>query len=210
MNRRTKLLTVLLILFGALMAGCRSETSSFNSPCSEKEALFCEDFEGDAPNLGGSTLLESSVFDQWWVTSDDDQEYFFQEFPFSGRSQGHMVLLSDGIYKNQSKSFYYAVEIDLTSATRAVLQYNLIYKTEKHWDGLVVFAIKDGAAGVNDSKNWIILTPEEGYPDTILFDGTIIPGYSGFNIFGTTKKLTCLRSLDKKLFLDFILFLMNF
>ncbi|MCJ7734745.1 MAG: immune inhibitor A, partial [Anaerolineales bacterium] len=168
-----------ILFLGPLLAGCGSPGSDISAPCEEKQVLFCEDFEGISPDLGESQLVSSTAFDQWWGTTDNDQEYLFLDFPVSGRSRTNMILLGDGYYKSQSSSFLYTVEIDLSTSTRADLQYNLIYRTEKHWDGLVVFAVKGGIEGAGSENNWMMLTPRGGYPDTILFNGTIIPGYSG-------------------------------
>ena len=149
------ILAVWILLLLLLTAGCLSQNSDFSLPCDEREALFCEDFENVDPTLGGSQLVVSTSSDQWWVTRDDDQEYLFQDFPLEGRSQNKMIILSGGLYKDQTKSFLYTREIDLVSATQAVLGFNVIYKTEKHWDGLVVFGITDGVEGVKDHQKWI-------------------------------------------------------
>ncbi|NQS92353.1 MAG: hypothetical protein HQ574_08080 [Chloroflexi bacterium] len=183
MNKQQKIRIFFFLLLGALLSGCGSQGSDFSVPCEERNVLFCEDFEGISPGQGESQLVSSTAFDQWWSTGDEDQEYLFLDFPLSGRSRTNMILLGDGFYKSRSSSFLYTIEIDLSTATRAALKYNLIYRTEKHWDGLVVFAVKGGFAGAGNENNWMLLTPGGGYPDTVLFNGTIIPGYSGIRSF---------------------------
>ncbi len=186
-----------------LVTGCLSQNSDFSVPCEERQTLFCEDFEGVDPTLGGSQLVVSTAFDQWWVTSDDDQDYLFPDFPLTGRSRNNMILLSGGLYKNQSKAFLYTREIDLGSATWATLGFNLIYRTEKHWDGLVVFAIVDGIEGVKETQKWVILTPEGGYPDSVMLNGSLVPGYSGISAGWTHQEADLSPFLGGKLILGF-------
>jgi hypothetical protein len=163
-----------------LLVGCRSsQQMDFSLPCTERGALLCEDFEGGAGELGASQLVRASLLAPWYITADTEQAYLFQDFPQTGRTRSHMIQLGDGSYPNQTSALLYTAEIDLTRSREAALTYNLIYRTEEHWDGLVVFAIRGGELGMDDPANWQALAPDDGYPDTVLFNGTIIPGYSG-------------------------------
>jgi len=198
-----KFVIAIWVLLLGLVPGCFSRGSDFSVPCEERQALFCEDFEGSDPTLGGNQLVTSTSVDQWWITSDDDQDYLFQGFPFFGRSRSNMILLGGSSYEDRSASFLYTREIDLSSATRASLGFNLIYRTEKHWDGLVVFAITDGIAGVRNPQNWVMLTPQEGYPDSVLLNGSLIPGYSGISSGWIHQEVDLSSYLGQKLILGF-------
>ncbi len=198
-----KVVKAILFLLLGLVSGCFSRGSDISAPCEERQALFCEDFEGVDSTLGGNQLVTSTSVDQWWITSDGDQDYLFQGFPLFGRSQSNMILLSGSSYEDRSASFLYTREIDLSSATRASLSFNLIYRTEKHWDGLVVFAITDGIAGVMNPQNWAMLAPQDGYPDSVLLNGSLIPGYSGISSGWIHQEIDLSSYLDQKLILGF-------
>lgn len=200
---KQKFVIAIWVLLLGLVSGCFSRGSDFSAPCEERQALFCEDFEGVDPTLGGNQLVTSTAVDQWWITSDDDQDYLFQGFPLFGRTRSNMILLSGGSYEDRSASFLYTREIDLSSATRASLGFNLIYRTEKHWDGLVVFAITDGIAGAKNPQNWVMLTPLEGYPDSVLLNGSLIPGYSGISAGWIHQEVDLSSYLGQKLILGF-------
>ena len=200
---KQKFVIAIWVLLLGLVSGCFSRGSDFSVPCEERQALFCEDFEGIDPTLGGNQLVTSTAVDQWWITSDDDQDYLFQGFPLFGRSRSNMILLGGNSYEDRSASFLYTREIDLSSATRASLGFNLIYRTEKHWDGLVVFAITDGIAGVKNAQNWVMLTPVEGYPDSVLLNGSLIPGYSGNSSGWIHQEVDLSSYLGQKLILGF-------
>lgn len=200
---KQKLIMAIWVFLLSLVSGCLSQDSDFSARCEERQALFCEDFEGIDPTLGGNQLVTSTAYDQWWITSDDDHEFLFQGFPQFGRTRNNLILLSDGLYKDSSASFLYTREIDLRSATRASLNFNLIYRTEQHWDGLVVFAITDGVEGVKNPQNWVMLTPREGYPDSVLLNGSLIPGYSGISAGWTHQEVDLSTLLGEKLILGF-------
>jgi len=200
---KQKFVISIWILLLSLVSGCFSRGSDFSISCEEKQAIFCEDFEGVDPTLGGKQLISSTAVDQWWITSDADQEYLFHGFPLFGRTRSNMIILSGSSYDDRSASFLYTREIDLSSATRASLGFNLIYRTEKHWDGLVVFAITDGIAGVKNLENWTMLTPEEGYPDSVLLNGSLIPGYSGVSSGWIHQEVDLSSYLGQKLILGF-------
>ncbi len=200
---KQKFVIAIWVLLLGLVSGCFSRGSDISVPCEERQALFCEDFEGIDPILGGNQLVTSTAVDQWWITSDDDQDYLFQGFPLFGRSRSNMILLGGNSYEDRSASFLYTREIDLSSATRASLGFNLIYRTEKHWDGLVVFAITDGIAGVKNPQNWVMLTPVEGYPDSVLLNGSLIPGYSGISSGWIHQEVDLSSYLGQKLILGF-------
>lgn len=200
---KQKFLLGFSFLLLGLAAGCLSRGSDLSAPCSERQALFCEDFEGTDPALGGNQMVSSTATDQWWITGDDDQEYLFPDFPLSGRSPNNMILLSGGTYDNLSASFLYTREIDLSSATRASLGYNLIYRTEKHWDGLLVFAVAGGIAEVENPDNWIALTPAGEYPDSVLLNGSLVPGYSGISSGWIHQEVDLSSFLGQKLILGF-------
>ena len=196
-------LVVWLLMLLLLAVGCQTQNSDFNLPCEEKKTLFCEDFEGVDPALGGSQLVVSTASDQWWVTRDDDQDYLFQDFPLEGRSRNNMILVSGGLYKDQAKSFLYTREVDLESATQANFSFNVIYKTEQYWDGLVVFAITDGIEGVKDPQKWVMLTPQGGYPDSVLLNGSLVPGFSGSSAGWAHQEIDLAPFLGGKLILGF-------
>jgi len=196
-------LVIAIWLLLSLISGCFSRDSDLSAPCEERQALFCEDFEGIDTTFGGSQLVTSTAADQWWITNDDDQDYLFQGFPLFGRTRSNMILLSGGSYEDRSSSFLYTREIDLSSATRASLSFNLIYRTEKHWDGLVVFAITDGFAGIKIPQQWVILTPQDGYPDSVLINGSLIPGYSGISSGWIHQEIDLSSYLGQKLILGF-------
>lgn len=200
---KRKIVITILFLFLSLVAGCLSRGSDIGTPCNERQVVFCEDFEGIDPTIGGNQLVTSSSVDQWWITSDDDQEYLFQGFPLFGRTRNNMILLSGGSYKERSASFLYTREIDLSSATRASLSYNLIYRTEKHWDGLVVFGVLDGITGLENPNNWIVLAPDEEYPDSVLLNGSLVPGYSGTSAGWIHQEIDLSSFLGQKLILGF-------
>ncbi len=170
-----------LIVASGLLSSCGSSLPDPDTPCSERSVLFCEDFEGINPQIETSQLVDSTAFDQWWVTSDDDREYLYQDFPQAGRTRNNLIVLASGQYQNGSTSFLYTREIDLSSAARASLSYNLIYRTERNWDGLTVFAVRGGASGAGDPENWILVAPASGYPGRVLMNGVLVPGYSGIS-----------------------------
>jgi len=200
---KQKYVIAIFFLLLGLVSGCFSRRSDSSAPCEERQAIFCEDFEGIDPSLGGNQLVASTSVDQWWITGDDDQDYLFQGFPLFGRTRSNMILLSGSSYEDRSASFLYTREIDLSSATRASLSFNLIYRTEKHWDGLVVFAITDGIDGVKNPQNWIMLTPQDGYPDSVLLNGSLIPGYSGISSGWIHQEVNLSPYLGQKLILGF-------
>lgn len=195
------LLCSFLLLF--LAAGCRSGEADFSFSCKEKDAIFCEDFEGVDPSLGGSQLVVSTSVDQWWVVSDNDQDSLYQDFPLAGRSGNNLILLGGNQYQDLSRSFLYTREIDLTTASRAALAFNLIYRTERHWDGLVIFGITDGVEGAKDPGKWALLTPQEGYPDSVLLNGKLVPGYSGVSAGWVHPEFDLSSFLGKKVILGF-------
>lgn len=198
-----KLFIAIWFLFLCLVTGCLSRGSDFSESCEERQALFCEDFEGIDPTLGGNQLVSSTSVDHWWITSDEDQEYLFLGFPLTGRTRNNMILLSSGLYGDNSTSFLYTREIDLTLATQASLSFNLIYRTEAHWDGLVVFAIKDGIAGLKIPQNWVMLKPREGYPNSVLLNGSLAPGFSGNSAEWIHQEMELSPFLGQKLILGF-------
>jgi hypothetical protein len=200
---RPKPLLAIWVLGLCLLPGCLSKGPDFNSPCAERQALFCEDFEGVDPKLGGSELVSSPAIDQWWITSDEEQQYLFESFPLSGRTRNNMMLLSGGSYQDGAGSFLYTREIDLRAAKRASLNFNLIYKTEQHWDGLIIFGVDQGLEGVGDPINWTMLTPRGEYPDSVLFQGALIPGFSGNSAGWTHQEVDLSAFLGNKLILGF-------
>ena len=67
----------------------------------------------------------------------------------------------------------------------------------------MVFAITDGIAGVKNPLNWVMLTPQEGYPDSVLLNGSLIPGYSGISAGWIHQEIDLSSYLDQKLILGF-------
>ncbi len=203
MNIKSLIKPILPIVFLTLVAGCTSPAPGSSAPCSARDVELCEDFEDLSGNLGASQLLGSSLFSNWWVTADDDQSYLYPDFPVDGRSRDNMILLGDGGYEDQEDSLLYTAEIDLANVESATLSYNLIYRTEEHWDGLVVFAIKGGHKGFRDAENWMVLSPVKGYPDTVLINGTILPGYSGVTTIWREEIIDLAPVLGGKVILAF-------
>lgn len=200
-NKGYLILGILALII--LLTGCQSREKISDQTCEKGEALYCEDFEGVDPSLGGSQLVVSTAIDQWWVTRDDDQDSLFQDFPQAGRSRSNMIIVGAEPYQNQSKSILYTREIDLRLAAQASLRFNLIYKTERHWDGLVVFAIIDGVAGVKDPDKWVVISPQDGYPDSVLFNGIVIPGYSGISAGWIEQEMDLSEFLGKRIIIGF-------
>jgi hypothetical protein len=186
-----------------LIPACRSAAPDASAACSDREAVFCEDFEGLEGDLGGSIFLQSSLLGKWWVTGDDEGAYLFKDFPVDGRSRRNIILLGDGGYTDLENSLLYTAELDLENVENATLVFNIIYRTEEHWDGVVVFAIQGGRSGLGDGRNWMVLTPENGYPDTVLINGTLFPGYSGRTSIWLNEKIDLAPVLGKKTILGF-------
>jgi len=203
MKNKSLIKPIFAAVFLSLMAGCASPAPDSSAPCSERDVVLCEDFEDLSGNLGASQLLGSSLFSNWWVTGDDDQAYLYPDFPVDGRSRDNMILLGDGGYEDQEDSLLYTAEIDLVNVESATLSYNLIYRTEEHWDGLVIFAIMGGQNGFQDQENWMVLTPVHGYPDTVLINGTILPGYSGVTTIWREEIIDLAPVLGGKVILAF-------
>ena len=124
---------ILLAILAVVLGGCASSAPDLTTPCAERKALFCEDFEGIDPKIETSQLVDSTAFDQWWIASHDDREYLFADFPQNARTRTNLIVLGTGEYDDGSSSFLYTREIDLRSATQASLSFNLIYRTEKSW-----------------------------------------------------------------------------
>ena len=103
---KQKFVIAIWFLLLSLISGCLSRGSDLSAPCEERQALFCEDFEGIDPTLGGNQLVTSSAADQWWITSDDDQEFLFQGFPVFGRTRSNLILLSGDSYEERSSSLF--------------------------------------------------------------------------------------------------------
>jgi hypothetical protein len=154
-------------------------------------------------DLGASQLLHTSLYGSWWITEDEDQRYLFEDFPFDGRSRKNMILQGDGVYEPKENSLLYSSEIDLVNIEEATLSYALIYRTEEHWDGLLVFAIQGGINGIRDGRNWVVLSPENGYPGTVLIKGKLFPGYSGITTTWIREKIDLAPVLGKKVILGF-------
>ncbi len=100
-------------------------------------------------------------------------------------------------------SILYTAEIDLEEVETARLYFNLIYRTEDHWDGLVVFGIRGGNQGISEGKNWVVLNPDRAYPDTVLIQGKLFPGYSGFSAAWSQEKIDLEPLLGEKTILVF-------
>lgn len=194
---------ILLVALAFILGSCAPAAPGLTTPCTDRKALFCEDFEGIDPKLETSLLVDSTAFDQWWAASDDDGDYLFADFPQNGRTRTNLIVLGAGQYQDGSSSLLYTREIDLRSASEASLSYNLIYRTEKSWDGLIVFAVLDGVDGYQDSRNWIHLTPESGYPNRVLMNGVLIPGYSGISPGWIHQQIDLTEYAGSKLILGF-------
>ena len=203
MKIKSLLKFILAVIFITLVAGCQSPELDSSAPCTAREVTLCEDFEDLEGDLGASQFMKTSLFSKWWLTGDKDQIYLYPDFPFDGRSQGNMVLLGNGGYMDQEDSLLYTVELDLANVASATMSYNLIYRTEAHWDGLVVFAIKGGHNDFSNSDNWMVLIPENGYPDTVLINGALLPGYSGVTTIWRKEKIDLLPVLGEKVILGF-------
>jgi len=193
-------LSVIMIL---ILGGCLAASSDSDALCSERDLPFCVDFESLSGDLGGSQLLKTSLDGRWWVIGDNDREFLFEDFPVDGRSRENMILLGDGVYRSQEKSLLYTAEINLENVEAASLSYSLIYRTEKHWDGLVVFAILGGVNGLSDGENWVVITPENDYPDTVMIDGLLFPGYSGIRSTWFQEKIDLTPVLGTPVVLGF-------
>jgi hypothetical protein len=198
------ILKSLLIVFLALQLGsCLPNADDPGNRCSDRDLLFCEDFDFLSGDLDASGILQASLYSKWWVAKDTDREFLFEDFPFDGRSREYMILLGNGGYSGNENSLLYTVEIDLGKEESAFLSYSLIYQTEEHWDGLVVFAILGGISGIGDGGNWVVLTPENGYPDTVMIGGRLFPGYSGIRSTWLNEKIDLTPVLGRKIVLAF-------
>lgn len=178
---RIKTLLILILatpLF--ILTGCNPDAFDHDALCEDRDVVYCEDFEPKTFYPFFDRNLEDNN-DYWWVMNEDYPYCYGAAFPVDGRSPSYIAAIGDGSYNNDSRSALITYDIDLTEATSASLYYNLIYETEYHWDGLVVLAVKGGFNNIVDESNLIRLEPQGGYPDTIQFEGAIIPGYSGTN-----------------------------
>ena len=203
MIMKSSLKYALIIILILILGGCLPAASDSDALCSERNLPFCVDFESLSGDLGGSQLMKTSLDGRWQVTGDNDREFLFEDFPVDGRSREKMILLGDGVYKSQESSLLYTAEIDLENVEAASLSYSLIYRTEKHWDGLVVFAILGGENYVGDGENWIVLTPENGYPDTVMIGGKLFPGYSGIRSTWLQERIDLTPALGTRVVLGF-------
>ena len=193
------LIALLLVFLG----GCLPVSSDSATFCSERDLPYCVDFESLSGSLQGNQLLKTSLDDRWRITGDNDKEFLFEDFPVDGRTREKMILLGDGIYKSQENSLLYTAEINLEGVEAASLSYSLIYRTEKHWDGLVVVAIQDGVFSLGRSENWVILTPENGYPDSVMIGGKLFPGYSGIRSTWLQERIDLAPVLGNRVILGF-------
>jgi hypothetical protein len=194
---------ILIVLMILLLGGCIPKTSNAGASCAGRDLVICEDFENLSGDLGASQLLHTSLYGNWWVTGDEDTEFLFEDFPVDGRSRKNMIQQGDGSYADGENSLLYTAEINLANVESATLSYSLIYQTEEHWDGLVVFAIIGGENGIGDGKNWIVLDPENGYPGTVLINGNIFPGYSGKTTTWLHEKIDLDPVLGESIILGF-------
>lgn len=203
MKNKSLIKSILPLVFLSLVAGCLTPVADSSASCIERDVALCEDFEDLSGDLGASQFLNTSLYSNWWVTGDDDQSYLYPDFPVDGRSRDNMILLGDGGYEDQENSLLYTAEIDLVNVESATLSYNLIYRTEEHWDGLVIFAIMGGRNGFQDAENWLVLSPVNGYPDTVLINGIILPGYSGVTTIWREEIIDLAPVLGGKVILAF-------
>ncbi len=204
MNHKSYLKSILVAVLIILTAGCQPPELDSSASCIEREATLCEDFEDLEGDLGASQIIKPSLYSKWWLTGDGEQNFLYPDFPLDGRSQGSMILLGNGGYEDQEISLLHTAELDLANVASASLSYNLIYRTEAHWDGLVVFAIKGGLNGFSSSENWIVLIPENGYPDTVLVKDAILPGYSGVTTIWREEKIDLMPVLGEKVVIGFV------
>ncbi|MGB2964679.1 MAG: hypothetical protein WBB69_11910 [Anaerolineales bacterium] len=171
MVRKNPPLILILATLLFILTGCNPDTYNHSALCEDREVLFCEDFESE-PFYVGYVAYQNLP---WWVTDDG----YLGNYTAEGRSQGFLATCGKHVffYDDDTANLLHTFEIDLSGAGSATLYYNLLYATETHWDGMIVVATTDWGS------DWVILEPQGGYPDTILLDGQIIPGYSGHNTY---------------------------
>jgi hypothetical protein len=188
-----------------LLNGCLPATYDHSALCVDRDVLFCEDFETPGNDLVGIHSESFSSSNSWGIMSDDVLDGVGDPAPVEGRSQDYSVKadFSFDYYYNDSATILYTAEIDLTDATSANLYFNLLVMTEEHWDGMIVFALQGGANGADDPDNWILIEPTGGYPDTVLFDTAVIPGYSGVIPYWTHEEFDLFPVLGSKVFIIF-------
>jgi hypothetical protein len=207
MARKNPLLILILATLLFILTGCNPDTYDHSALCEDREVLFCEDFEG---------IYRSNIWFQnwgsdpvWYVTDDERLEDLIYDLPIEGRSQDHLATVGlehlDGRtnwygYTENAAHNLITYPIDLSGATSATLYYNLLFITELHWDGLVVLAV---SGEMDQWSNWTLLEPKEGYPDTIIFEGSIIPGYSGFNPYWIHEVVDLSPVLGSEVFIVF-------
>ena len=198
MERRTPLSIFLLGILALFITGCSPSRYNHTDYCEDRDVIFCEDFE----KLSFGVYVESldPIGGSDWYMSDQKRlEGSFYDLPLEGRSQVYLGTIgnSENYYQDDTNTILFTDLIDLTGASSANLFYNILYITEEHWDGLIVVATEDLGA------SWIILQPKGGYPDTIQFDGSIIPGYSGINPFWAHEEIDLFPVLGSEIVLGF-------
>lgn len=171
MERRTPLLIFLLGILVFCLPGCLPSTHKHSALCTDREVIYCEDFELLSPLVNIHNLTGTS----WTISLEEILSHSVYELPVEGRSPEYLASIGyfNSEYENNSQSLLYTETINLTDATYATLYFNLLFLTESHWDGLIIIATQD------HGESWIILEPQGGYPDTIKVKDSITPGYSG-------------------------------
>lgn len=171
MDRRTSLLIFFLGILFFPISGCLPGAYDTSDLCEDRKVVYCEDFETISPsvytlNPGGSG---------WAISEDEVLSQTLFDLPIEGRTQDYLAAIGylRNNYENNTQALLYTESINLTNATRATLYFNLLYLTETHWDGLILIATRD------QGNTWIVLEPNSGYPDALMYEGNTTPGYSG-------------------------------
>ncbi len=139
-----------VVVLGASIVPIRASTLGATAELGQRcTTLFSEDFENGGP---GVTSLAMRGADRWTVT---------EELPaLAGHSSPHAASIGSlsQPYRANVSSLLYTLPIDLGTAARPQLTFDLRYALEPEADGLRVLASLDGGA------TWLLLLPQPGYP----------------------------------------------
>jgi len=140
-----------VVVLGASIVPIRASTSGTTVELGQGCAtLFAEDFES-----GGAGVLSLALrgAERWSITTEE------QPSP-AGHSAPHVAGIGSHSlpYRANVSTLLHTPPIDLGTASRPQLTFNLRYAVEPEADGLRVLASPDGG------RTWHLLLPQAGYP----------------------------------------------
>jgi hypothetical protein len=140
-----------VVVLGASIVPIRASTPGTTAELGQRcTTLFLEEFESGA---GGVTSLALRGADRWTVTTEEPPT-------LAGHSAPHAASIGSRSqpYRANVSTLLHTPPIDMGTAARPQLSFNLRYAVEPEADGLRVLASPDGGA------TWHLLLPQTGYP----------------------------------------------